>query len=267
MRLTTSSTLRPAARQRAVTLLELMVSISLLTLIVLGLYSMFNQTQEALRRGSSQVDVLESGRAAMEILVRELEQMRPSGQTNGTNLYVAPNPVGFPLVQQLVDDAYVTNQLQTCFFLTKQTDWKAIAYIVSYANSTNAADLTLLTNGVGTLSRIEFSTNHMTMTGNNLFNAYWGASLTNYSRVSDGIVHFSLRAFDTNGFDTNGLSYVYTNTHLPAYLEVELGVLEPQVLEQARAMPSLVASSNFLAQQSSKVHLFRQRIPVRTVTP
>ena len=263
MRLLDSRTVRPAARQRALTLLELMVAMSLLTVIVLGLYTMFNQTQAALRSGNTAVDVSENARAAMELLIRELEQMRPTGQTNGTNFYVEPNRVGYPLVQTLVDGTRVTNQLQTFFFLTKQTDWKAIAYVVSWA-STNPADYPLLTNGVGTLSRIEFTTNHLTMTNNNLFNLYWNAPIASYSRVADGIVHLNLRAFDTNGvfLDTN--SYAYTSNALPAYLEVELGVLEPNVLEQARAIPSTAASSNFLAQQSSKVHLFRQRIPIRT---
>ena len=64
---------------RAFTLLELMVAVSVMTLVIYTLYALFNQTQMALRKNAAQVDVNEAGRAAMEMIVRELSQMEVSG--------------------------------------------------------------------------------------------------------------------------------------------------------------------------------------------
>ena len=49
---------------------------------------------------------------------------------------------------------------------------------------------------------------------------------------------------------------------LPAYFDVEMAVIEPNVLAQVRQMaPAFQA--NFLGQKINKVTLFRQRIPIR----
>ena len=113
------------------------------------------------------------------------------------------------------------------------------------------------------------------------------AIVTNYQRVIDGVVHFHVRAYDhngiliTNNINTNILSgvfvstnvfnsgveyaYTFTNKALPAYLELELGVLEPHVLERYRSYPptATIAASNYLARQAGAIHLFQQRVPIR----
>ena len=68
-----------ASRRRAFTILELLVAVSVMTLVIYVLYALFNQTQMALRKNAAQVDVNEGGRAAMEMIVRELSQMEVSG--------------------------------------------------------------------------------------------------------------------------------------------------------------------------------------------
>ena len=75
-----------ASRSRAFTILELLVAVSVMTLIIYVLYALFNQTQMALRKNASQVDVNEGGRAAMEMIVRELSQMEVSGYPAITDL-------------------------------------------------------------------------------------------------------------------------------------------------------------------------------------
>jgi hypothetical protein len=58
----------------------------------------------------------------------------------------------------------------------------------------------------------------------------------------------------------------FSSNALPAYLELELGVLEPATLKQYQSLrPSPNAALAFLKKQGAKVHLFRQRIPIRTV--
>ena len=54
----------------AFSIMELLVAVSIMTFIVYALYQMFHQTQKALRGNITQVDVLESGRAALEMMSR-----------------------------------------------------------------------------------------------------------------------------------------------------------------------------------------------------
>ena len=61
------------------TLLEMLVAVSVMTLVIYVLYALFDQTQDALKKNASEVDVNEGGRAALEMIVRELSQMEVSG--------------------------------------------------------------------------------------------------------------------------------------------------------------------------------------------
>jgi hypothetical protein len=55
---------------------------------------------------------------------------------------------------------------------------------------------------------------------------------------------------------------------LPAYVEIELGVLEQQVLDQLKTfVPRSPLATNFLASHVGQVHLFRQRVPIRQSPP
>ncbi len=65
----------------AFSLIEILVVIGLLSVIILGLLAMFNQTQRAFRTGMTQVDVLASGRAASDMIARELSQITPANYT------------------------------------------------------------------------------------------------------------------------------------------------------------------------------------------
>ena len=63
--------------------------------------------------------------------------------------------------------------------------------------------------------------------------------------------------------------FTFTNSALPAFLELEMGMVDPQVYRQYKAIndgnPS--AASLFLRNQAGKVFLFRQRIPIRNFQP
>jgi Asp/Glu/hydantoin racemase len=59
-------------------------------------------------------------------------------------------------------------------------------------------------------------------------------------------------------------SYFLSNA-VPAYVEVELGVLEPQILERYRSIGVPAAQRAYLEQHVAQVHLFRQRVAVRNV--
>ncbi|MCW5555648.1 MAG: prepilin-type N-terminal cleavage/methylation domain-containing protein [Verrucomicrobiae bacterium] len=276
-------------QRQGFSLIEILVVVALLSIIILGLLMMFNQTQKAFRTGLAQVDVLESGRAATEMLARELAQMTPahaprSNRVNyGVNFYAGvPNMAGYvPLRQPLPGSATPAverlNLLQELFFLSRYNrTWAGIGYLVTPRDD-----------GVAALYRY-YGTNSGTNSQDPglLYNTFLSTPLTNMSRIVDGVVHFKIRAFDTNGVwinsdhprpaVTNILAQpfafgeardlrFYSNA-VPAFVEFELGVLENRVLERARSIP-VAARRAYLEKQASRVHLFRMRVPIRNVDP
>ena len=130
--------------------------------------------------------------------------------------------------------------------------------------------------------------------------------------MADGVVHFRVRAFDTNGYEivannnnrlafptnhqanynynqglmpiTNSFGswnsinlqsdYYFLSNAVPASLELEIGFLEPHLVDRWRAMaagltavtPALQnAQKQYLSNHVANVHIFRQRIPIRNV--
>jgi len=61
-------------------------------------------------------------------------------------------------------------------------------------------------------------------------------------------------------------NFAFKSNAVPAYVELELGMLEPEALKQYYLMlqDQNPSAPNFLARQINKVHLFRERIPIRT---
>jgi hypothetical protein len=288
----------------AFSLIEIMVTIALLSIIVLGLLSMFNQTQRAFRSSMTQTDVLESGRIVMEMLGREIEQMTPSHKPFTTNFFAEiqssfsePLYLGMPgttLPSDATKQDRRTNWVQRVFFLIQTNqDWVGIGYqvIPDYANG-----------GVGTLYRYSATANkyNMQLIGSNFLYALTPAM----SRMADGVIHFKVQAYATNGYPITPLGFRLTtnpadipanvrntarywdstnpdqmnmyfmSNAVPAYVEVELAVMEPRVYEKYRAIGAggvppvgaiKDAQRNYLSNHIGQVHVFRQRIPVRNV--
>jgi hypothetical protein len=135
-----------------------------------------------------------------------------------------------------------------------------------------------------------------------------GSAPPKLSRIADGVVHFSIRAFDTNGFPftyigttpqfgmfrTNGYiqsygfgsgyaimhnsrvtvpyasladryNYYFFSNAVPAYLELEVGFLEPHILDRLKGIGNAQAQYQYLSNHVANVHLFRRRIPIRNV--
>jgi prepilin-type N-terminal cleavage/methylation domain-containing protein len=328
---------------RAFTVIELMLAVAIMGVIIYALYSVFNQTQRALRRSETDVDVAQRARAVMEMIGREIEQAQPTHgfwMTNVSSVGRIPlheiNIMGgferenVPLTQKAADRADIqprTNYLHNIFFYNNKTNaWQGIGYRVIY-----------VTNGVGVLQRFETNQFGLKPISNRLAQAFVNEPLTNltYHHVADGVIHLTFVPYDDKGrrlgWDTtNGLSslnttapndfssykiarreatgaliprysdvtsglndgtnsvnmmtveltagypelqgsqqYVTTfnfrSNALPSYIEMELGMLEPETLEQFYTMVAdqNPNATNFLARQITKVHLFRQRIPIR----
>jgi hypothetical protein len=281
---------RGGCAPRAFTLVEILVVVVLMSLIVLALMAVFSSTQAAFRASITQTDVLEGGRSVMGLIKSDLEPMTPAfGVSNGAvNFYANNNFYQYqsgsaPLVQSLAGSAQTrTNVLENFFILTRQnTTWTGTGYIVD----------TTSTNYINPLYRFSISTNVMAWNVPAvLYTNFLNTSFTNMSHLMDGVVHLTVRAYDNNGYwMTNTYNFaggqittnrnvwfsppvlgevgfsMFSNT-LPASVEIQLGLLEDRTLQRAQSISGLT-QSNYLAQQAGKVHLFRQRIPIRNVDP
>ena len=122
-----SSTALPGLRA-AFTLVEVMVVMALLTFIVVALMGVFSSTQAAFRASLTQTDVLESGRAAMDLITGDVRTMAPSGGTNfgPVNFFAWSNSYAYtPLAQNLpasVSGARRVNLLNYFFVLGRDNN-------------------------------------------------------------------------------------------------------------------------------------------------
>jgi type II secretory pathway pseudopilin PulG len=199
-------------------MIELLVAMTLLSLIVLVLMAVFNSTQQAFRASVTQTDVLEGSRATMELITADLQGMVPSygvsnyvgynGSLNtgpyyygGVNFAVTTNSYWNGLLQQLpaANGARRTNVLEYFFILGKvNTKWTGTGY---YVNATNM-------NPIYPLYRYYAETN---IDANpvglywNFLNTIYYAQWTNMSHVMDGVAHLVVRGYDNQGYWlTNG---------------------------------------------------------------
>lgn len=281
-----SRTLHGVRARCAFSLLEIMVAVALLAVIIVGLLAMFYQVQRAFRAGTSQVDVLESGRTMMSSLPRELQLITATGLPV-TNLAVFPatDPNYSPVlpvpysVQILPSGVERFNFLQGFCFLSRDGDvWKGTSYRFSNAVT-----------GAGTLYRM---TSSITNDSHPDTNVMWLTNLSaficrvtpndpdaGFRPVLDGVVHFSVMGYDANGMVfTNWTDPAdpvvnggYVDTLLPAYLDIEMAVLRPDTLAKLRARvdptapypQSIVRATNYLARQIGNTDIFRQRVVIR----
>ncbi len=267
--------------------------VSLLSLIVLALMAVFSSTQRAFRSAVTQTDVLESSRAAMDLISSDLRGLTPcGGVSNGpVNLAVLANYTYYsPLIQALPGSSSQRTNLLNYFFVLgrRNTTWTGTGYIVNSASASPLYPLyrfyaeTNVANSPAVLSSL-------------FFNMINNAQFTNMSHLVDGVVNLTVRAYDPNGVwinnyyqsYTNALNttflyppatgigngygeaqlYMFSNT-VPASLELELGVLEDRPLAHAESLPqNSTAQFNYLAQQAGAVHLFRQRVTIPNVDP
>jgi type II secretory pathway component PulJ len=235
-------------RRAAFSLVELMVVMTLLSLIVLALMAVFNSTQQAFRASVTQTDVLEGSRTAVELITTDLRGLTPSGgftpssgpgsstnffyngyfldpvnffATNNNNDYV--NNFYEPLLQSLPGSSVQrTNLLQYFFVLGREnTKWTGTGYAV---NSGSASPLY-------PLYRFYAETN---VNANpvglyyDFLNTVYAAQWTNMSHLMDGVVHLAVRAFDTNGmWMTNGYNFnqrrTFANTWFSQPVSGEVG--------------------------------------------
>jgi type II secretory pathway pseudopilin PulG len=274
------------ARLAAFTLIEVLVVVTLLSFIVIALMAVFNSTQAAFRASVTQSDVLEGGRAVMDLMTGDLKGMSAANlTTNGAanaNFWVGN--YGYPpLTNSLAGSGNTRSNILENFFILSSGNQNGVPtwYGTGYA-VTNASDGSLY-------SLYRFSTNRPMASGGAVSNLFFRdfenflAAPVNYSHLIDGVVGLRIHAFDTNGvlintigtsFRTNSLlnvpsevGYVFYSNALPASVEIEMATLEDRTLQRAESIPNLTAQANYLVQQAGKIHVFRQRVSIPNVDP
>jgi len=295
--LTSAATREP--KRDAFSLVEVMVVVSLLSLIVLALMAVFSSTQRAFRAAITQTDVLEGSRAAMELMAADLRAMTPSyGASNAAvNFVVTNNYNNRTILPMLIQSLPGTtrarsNLLQEVFILNHMNDgWWGVGYAIKTNSSGN----------LYSLYRLQYplppGTNDPTFLFNSqVFRNFFMNPTNGGSHLLDGVVHFVVRAYDLNGvwltngypagqtnqLKTNAASFyrltsggvrngecgVLMNSNaVPAAVELQLGVLEDRTLQHAEALPTDTARTNYLWDKSGNVHLFRQRVTISNVDP
>lgn len=327
----------PTRSNRGFTIIELLLSVSIMTVIIISLYTVFDHTQRALRGTIAQVDVLEGVRSASDIVTRELEGAAFVPLARYTNFSIARSPLSASVtLSNLTGGVLMNTVLQDVFFHKRfGENWSALGYWVGPRVTNNVSLLDMAQNPtltVGRLYRYEASLTRAQVRSlgaqsadvnlnerNRLLGEFENLSLAyrlqRSAPVLDGVVHFRLIVFTQAGtpmfYGTNerGVPYMralendyndartkgaisadaYFSSRFeqipgasvysrfsdlsyptaPAALELEIGVLEPQVLVQyasiAEGQPDAAAA--FLARNAAKIHMFRQRITLRNASP
>ncbi len=241
--------------------MEVLLVVSLLSLIVLVLMTVFNSTQAAFRAGVTQTDVLEGGRAAMDMIVADMKTMSASGYgtnyanyainqgllpgyydypTNSVNFYVNSNFNNQPLVQSLpgsVTGAQRTNLLENIFLLSRQNlsghdSWVGVGYTVVATNLTPLYPLyRFITNAPAATDPYALFNAFLLGISKSSFNN--GTNGIGWSHVIDGVVDLRAHVYDANGYQmTNNYSYQYNNSgEFTAYTNVWFGATQPQFTE------------------------------------
>lgn len=112
-------------------LLEMLMAVTITTFITISLYAIFDQTQKAFRSGLAQVDVLEAGRAASEILDADIRQ-------------IVPNPLEFRSGRVSIDNNESFRAYPFNFWVDNRSTFGALGGSVLSGNSITTAHQNVL---------------------------------------------------------------------------------------------------------------------------
>jgi len=215
----------PKRGEGGFTLVEILVTLVLLSMIVLALMAVFSGIQRAFRASLTQTDTLEGGRAVMDLIANDMTTMTPCnlnsneisaplGTFSAVNFaateqtFALANPPT-PLLQPLLSSpsgASRTDLLENIFILSKANINGVPSWVgTGYSVSSNLADGTLYP-----LYRFYMVTNASSGSAGvgqlySGFSSFNYADTTNWSHLMDGVVNLTARVFDTNGiWMTNG---------------------------------------------------------------
>lgn len=112
------------------TIIEMILAVTITTVITLALTAVFGQVQRAFRAGIQQVDVFEGGRASLELVAQDLDQMVSLGDIEFTNFWTVPfQPGMYNTLGRMQDNTgLLTIQQEVLFFQEYNDLIKAVGY-------------------------------------------------------------------------------------------------------------------------------------------
>jgi prepilin-type N-terminal cleavage/methylation domain-containing protein len=250
------------------TLVEVLVTMILLSLIVLALMTVFNSTQNAFRASLTQTDILESGRLAMDMMADDLRRTTPGyGFYSTNNIYLgAPyeprwtngpvnfyidsnpfNPTNQPFIQYLPGtSARRSNVLETFYMLSRRNvdgrpSWVGTGYMVDpLSYPTNSLYRFVMTTNVSKGNPMPLFTSFYDVVNNNpqtvkRINPF--TNTLNWTHIMDGVVDLRVRAYNPQGFRITNTVDLYSGQRVtnhntlmgPVYYPVNLPL--PSVLK------------------------------------
>lgn len=286
---------RPSSfRRQAFTLVEILTALAITTIIVIALVSMFNASTKALQVANRQTDIWESARATFGILKREIGEVTAGGSPERVHLFTA-NP---PPRASLADGTPM--RLQDIYLLTRDNnEWTANVFLLGpdrlsddpdaavatlYHYRTNYPAFPAFNSGILDIDRNVTDPDHPLPRAVDALDKYLddvskGLPIDGTINVmAKGIVHLRLVAYASDGRAfTNSAAlaalpvdhYIDADTIrfqdqiLPASLDLEMFVLEPDRIEEFRSQGGPIARQLYLEQHENSIQLFRTRIPIR----
>jgi hypothetical protein len=256
----------------------MLVSTAMLSFIILGLTAVFVQTQRAFKTGIKASTVTDAGRTIMDMIASDMRQMSDAQNLGVTNLYWTWSENSLQYENNL---PFRTNQVDEFYVLEHtNTTWLGVGYAV--LNLVPGSG-----NSVGTLYRYQTNFNAPFIT-NGLFWPFFNSvntqAFTNqayWHRVADGVISLKLRAYDQNGNEPwiestyygdyandAQISYPFSSNTLPNAVDVELAILEPDALAQARSLTGVPKALNdFMSSNAlTRMEVFRRRISIPVVS-
>lgn len=221
-----NSSIHPAAgalaRLRAgFSIIEMMVAVALLGIVILALYSLFDQTQKALRTATGQADVNEPVRAALDILTADLQRAAATGIPDVTNMVVryftdqnGADPAPLPPWLELVGPRRQAFHEILYFQREQDHSWRAAGFFVGpeFTEVAGYKSETPWPPPVGSLyaytdpDTIRARRQNLSLSVNNEFNVRTlqrfnntSTRTTSASRVLDGVVVFRVLPYDSYG--------------------------------------------------------------------
>jgi hypothetical protein len=239
---------------------------------------MFNRTQEQMRRAINQVDTLETGRALMQIVKRDLGLLSVPTERSVNPVFFLHSRVTnalMVLTNYSINVDGTTNFIQTnaidrmCFTSYDSsfagTNYGGIGYHVGGEDDPRDE----IVNGFGTLYR--YNTNTAAFNPTNTSTFLKTNFMDSASRLADNIVHFRISPYpaseisQTNVINSGwarGIYYAYTNQSAPSFIEVEIGYLDEDTAGIARGFGSSVAARGYLSSNPDKINMFRFIVPI-----
>lgn len=302
------------SESKAFTIVEMLVAVTITTVITLALAAVFGQVQKAFRAGIQQVDVYEAGRATSDMAVQDLESMVALGSIDFTNFWTAPfQPGMYNTLGSLSEGTgFRTIQQEFLVFQEYNNVIKAVGYRlipdrrnadIDYSQAEDFIRVSRLYRFEAPVSRTALQ-RRPTEVWESIVNAFLqdpndeirdvdtASVLYQFQEITDGIVHFRATPFHLSGrvwdkrledyyYDNRdpnlprdvevdstspragpAFTYAFSGDALPAFVELEIGVMEPAIIEEWRSIAeaNMQGASEFIRDQAARVQIFRRRL-------